>query len=302
LRAPLSRGYGRVKDYSLQTGDPLTVALPFLEMATDAVATPFVIVRPGLLPGLAGLPVEVREVDPLRPQNATFCLAMNRANCLAYDGIEPLRPAAEQLGMPRWVFLDCCALPSAIFGVEVARDHVPAELANLMDPEGECATLPVAEYIALPSLSPGEFVGISLFNLVRGQGFGRRVKALALAVLGARQQVGVAQFSNVSLRLHLAFGPLRLMQPSIRVHSRPDETFVYRVDVPDRQLLLDVWSGARRAVHVAEHDEQDVEVRLADIHAGRVDMSRFLDWSIVDTGTPELSSGILPSVFLRPPG
>lgn len=140
-----------------------------------------------------------------------------------------------------------------------------------------------------------------MFNLARGRGFGRRIKALALAALRAQNQIGVAQFSNVSLRLHLAFGPLRLMQPSIRVHSRPDETFVYTVDVPQRQMLLDVWSGARRSVHVAAHLPGDVEVRLEDIQQGRLDMSRYLGWSIVDTGAPQLEAGVLPSVFLRPP-
>jgi hypothetical protein len=186
----------------------------------------------------------VRRVDPLDPNAQGFCLAMNRANCLAYDGQVSPAAASTALGMPLWVFLDCCALPSAIVGYEAPASVLPSWYRDAIDPEGHEAYLPVTEYIALPSLNPRECVGVSLFSFVEGGNWGRRTKALALTLLGARSQLGVAQYTNASLRLHLAFGELELRTLQTAVHSRPSETFVYQVVVPPaRQLRAMLETG-----------------------------------------------------------
>lgn len=222
----------------------------------------------------------MRRFDPLAPDDAAFCLAMNRANCLAYDGAEPDRPTSELLGMPRWVFLDCCALPSVVFGMFLPRAHVPSTYAALIDPDGLCDVLPVAEYIALPSLIAGEFVGVSLFSFLAEGSWGRRVKAMALYALGARTQVGVAQYSNPSIRLHLAFGPLHLLQASVDVHSRPGETFVYRVTLPPDDELLALGRGDKHTLNRRTAGVDDVRLAPDDVAGQAARLSG--RYSIVD--------------------
>jgi nucleoside-diphosphate-sugar epimerase len=197
-------------------------------------------VRPSLVwpEGLA-----VDFYDPTVAGDAAFCLAMNRGNCIAYDGSDQPAAAAAALGMPLWVFLDCCTLPSAMVGFAAPRESVPEDLARRLDPDGGLGWLGISEYMGLPSLEPGTVVGVSLFSLARGLHLGTRSKALGLFALRARKQVGVAQYANPSVRLHLAFGDLELLASRAPVHSRPEETFVYTAPVPDPGRLAAMVGG-----------------------------------------------------------
>lgn len=186
--------------------------------------------------------------SPTQAQDAPFILAMNRANCFAYDGTLKPGPKSSALGMPRWVMLDCCMLPSVVVGYEAPRDALPPELADAFDPEGRCAWIGVSEYIALPSVVVRTVVGVSLFSLVRGLRLGRRTKAVGLALMGACEQIGVAQWSNPAMRLHLSFGALELLATPTPVHSRPNETFVYRLRVPTPADLVRMATHADLSV------------------------------------------------------
>lgn len=205
--------------------------------------------------------------DALDPQQAGFCLALNRANCLAYDGTPQMGTAATALGMPRWVMLDCCLLPSLIVGFAAPREAIPAAWADQIDPTKEEPWLGVSEYIALPAAFGSEVVGVSLFSLASGLHLGRRTKALGLQLLQRQTQTGVAQYQNPSLRLHLAFGDLAVSAPQVRVHSRPGETFVYRVRVPEMDVLDALRAGEISQVPrpsrpvVAQFDPRDAQAR-----------------------------------------
>ncbi len=231
--------------------------------------------------------LDVDFYDPTVAGDAAFCLAMNRGNCIAYDGSEQPAAAAAALGMPLWVFLDCCTLPSAMVGFAAPRDALPEDLARRLDPDGSLAWLGVSEYMGLPSLEPGTVVGVSLFSLGRGVHLGTRSKALGLFALRARRQVGVAQYANPSVRLHLAFGDLELLAPRAPVHSRPEETFVYTAPVPDPGRLAAMVGGralerkerAPRAVVHAFDPRQKEEVDAFVARSGR--------FAIVGTGLVE---------------
>jgi hypothetical protein len=205
--------------------------------------------RPFAIVGTAGdaieLPTTARRVDGLDPSSAAFCAAMNRANCLAYDGTPTPGERQGALGMPAWVMLDCCVLPSAVFGFEVPRDALPRDLADIIDPTGTLDWVGVSEYIAIPSVREAEVVGVSLFSLAAGAGLGTRTKAMALSALNARRQVGVTQWSSPGVALHLRFGALRVVSGAVAIHSRPLETFVYAIDVPPKGLLDRIAAGER---------------------------------------------------------
>lgn len=208
--------------------------------------------------------VDVRVIDPLDVAQRDFCLAMNRANCIAYDGSPMPGVASTALGMPLWVFLDCCVLPSAVVGFEMPATALPDHLRRAIDPTLTLEWLPFTEYIALPSAKPGEVVGVSLFSFAGTGRWGRRTKALALLLHAAKQQIGVAQYSNPSVRLHVSMGPLRLLSRRTEVHSRPAETFVYSTTVSPSQELRDIVFDGGHGAHSGTRADYSFDPRDSD--------------------------------------
>lgn len=187
-------------------------------------------------------------VDVLDDRSVPFFRLMNAANARAFG----------DLGMPAWVQLDCATLPTAMIGFAAKkRDTDPALVADLLQRAGladldDDALIPLAEYCALPTPEAGHVVGFSLFSL--RPGLGTRAKALGLLAMGAQVQTGITQLradnsgaSNAALRTHCRFGPLRIEQLQVRVHSKPG-TLVYRLQVPPPSTLIELCTGSLRRV------------------------------------------------------
>ena len=209
---------------------------------------------------------------------------LNLGNAMAYGG---------DMGMPEWVMLDCGLIPTAFMGLcrrgaelsdeqRASLDERLARLEREMSPDRRATEeligvpmgpirdeewVPVAEFCALPTLTPGEIMGYSLFSLEPGLGV--RAKAIGLSLhasLGARSQLGVAQYSNLgALKSHLRFGPLELIDPLTPLHTRAGETFIYRLSLPPRDALIDMAAGAR--LRYSPHD--DAPHSATNLHGGR---------------------------------
>ncbi len=190
-------------------------------------------------------------VDIFSPDSQAFYRLVNAGNRLAFQGI----------GMPPWVQLDCCTLPSAMVGFCVDRDEIdpqmwaqlvayteagfgPGSSAILDDYDGP---VPVSQYCAVASLLPGTLVGFSLFTLLPGAGLGVRTKALGLLCYDQRFQIGMTQYTNSAVRTHCAFGPLEILEPVAWPHLLQTETFIYRLDLQQADLRSMALHGAGRA-------------------------------------------------------
>jgi hypothetical protein len=213
---------------------------------------------------------DVLFFDVLTQESLAFYRLLNAANHLVFGG----------LGMPAWVQLDCCTLPSAMVGFSLSRAQLPLGLwGRLM---GQVAALfgtdaqrqfenyegpvPVSEYCAVPTFEEGAVVGFSLFSLLPHRGLGLRTKALALRAYGAQRQVGVAQYTNAAVRTHAMLGPLRILAPQAWPHSRHEDTFVYELQVPSAAMLDQaVRDGftVRPASYDLEVDASAAQVRHA---------------------------------------
>lgn len=217
----------------------------------------------------ARLPAETRWFDPLCAEDVDYCLALNRANSFAHDGSPEPGTNDGSLGMPRWVQLDCCLLPSAMVGYEAPRTAIDPEFADMLDPSGRLEWIAVSEYVALPSVEKGRHTGISLFSLVSGAGLGVRSKALGLRAVGSTELIGVTQYASPGVAVHLCFGPLAIVSETVAVHSRPGETFVYRLDVPAPVVLAELAEGSRRNADAYNPEEWDIGARFdpRDEHA-----------------------------------
>ncbi|MBA2661536.1 MAG: hypothetical protein H0U74_04530 [Bradymonadaceae bacterium] len=181
-----------------------------------------------------GRPIELLRVEDER--NAEFCKILNRGNQLAFGG-------ADSMGMPLWVMLDCAILPSAMIGYMLPRAFVSDTLAAQLELDDYQGYVPVSEYCACPTVEDKCVSGFSLHSHMSGQGIATRTKAMALAIYGARHQIGVTQFYNPAIRVHVRFGAMEITIHRPTVHTYAEDSFVYRLDLPPEETLLNMARG-----------------------------------------------------------
>lgn len=170
-------------------------------------------------------------------RNRDFCDLLNHTNQLAFGG-------PTSMGMPKWVMLDCAILASAMIGFMLPIEHVDAKLkAKLNIDPSYSGPVPISEYSASFTARPNCVSGFSLQTQIESLGIGTRTKALALAILNANRQIGVTQFDSTAIRTHCKFGPLKLEIHQPIVHTYPERSFVYSVDLPDRDQLIQMSRG-----------------------------------------------------------
>lgn len=189
--------------------------------------------------------------DPLRLGDAPFYDLLARLDAATFG--------PEGMAMPRWVLYDAAALPSAVIGFGISDDRAPAELrAAIGVPPSYRGLIPCSMYIAIPSLSPGVFIGHNLASIaprVTGmdlRGLGGLTKAVALEALGAKAQVGVTQWASSALHIHSKMGPLELLTAYTPSHSEP-MSLTYRAAI-DHDALLRL-AGAARVDHGGAPDQ-----------------------------------------------
>ncbi len=208
---------------------------PYL-LGYNAIARPMM----DRLPAALG----ARFYDIFDPSCLDFYRLVNAGNCAAFG----------DLGMPLWVQLDCCTLPSAMIGFTLPRAQIAPDLwrrlthhaERIFGPEAAArlddydGPVPVSEYCGVRAHDPDVTLGFSMFALVPAARLGVRTKALALLAYGTPRQIGTTQWNNTAVRAHCRFGPLHILEPRARTHSRPEATFVYAIDVPAPDALLDL--------------------------------------------------------------
>lgn len=212
-------------------------------MKDDVIAshlTPFVLTTASNVEHLnldleLGNDLEVVLIDD--QANEDFAHILNRGNQNAFGG-------PQDMGMPLWVLLDCAILPSAVTGYMLPRDVVGDEVIEKLDvPDDYDGFVPVSEYCACPTLREQEVCGFSLHSHLVGRGIATRTKALGLSVYGARRQIGVTQFSNPAIRVHVRFGPLEVLIHRPSAHTHSEDSFVYGLDLPPIAKMVEMARG-----------------------------------------------------------
>lgn len=204
------------------------------------------------------------------------------------------------LVIPRWLIVDLILMPSAAMLILAGQAHLiesarelehnlkyrdstyhrrrAASIRDLLRIAADSryeGPLPVAAYSALPTAVPHRWVGGSIWwSLLPDEHLGYAVRRIALQCFGARQEVGVAQFSNRrALRVQRKFGQLFVVNTTLDVHPLP-HTFVYEVDLT--KLPSDGSPAEPQTNITAEHrlnledpglDEQLAKIQF-DINVG----------------------------------
>ncbi len=171
-------------------------------------------------------------------RHAEFCTLINRSNHDAFGG-------RDSMGMPRWVMLDCAVLPSAVVGFMLPVDKTPDEVLERLEVDDDYeGYVPVSEYCGCPTVEKECVSGFSLHSQLVGQGIATRTKALALATYGAQSQIGVTQFYSPAIRVHVRFGRMEVLMHRPAIHTYPEDSFVYRLELPPKETLVDMARGA----------------------------------------------------------
>ncbi len=180
--------------------------------------------------------LEVLQIED--ESNAEFCELLNRSNQDAFGG-------PQDMGMPLWVLLDCGVLPSGVVGFMLPQEHTPPEIIDKLDVDEDYdGPVPVSEYCGCPTVEDDCISGFSLHSQLVGHGIATRTKALAMVIYGARSQIGVTQFYNPAIRVHVRFGAMEVLTHRPAVHTHPEDSFVYRVELPARKTLVNMANGS----------------------------------------------------------
>lgn len=214
-----------------------------------AECRPFLVAYRGSLPYLDLAPLGVAIppeliFDPTSLSSRSFI-----------DGLHALDGATfglSEMPMPRWVLFDCGELPGIVFGFARRAGDLPAR-ARARYGAPASAMVPVSMWVAIACAEPRVWLGhnLSSVNVALGDeglpGLATLTKALGIKVTGARGQVGATQWSSPAIRVHLAFGEMRLLSAWTPAHTHED-TLSYRIDVDDRRLAGCLKAGFKRPV------------------------------------------------------
>ncbi len=181
-------------------------------------------------------PVETLLIE--EEDHSEFGSLLTRSNHQAFGG-------PQDMGMPMWVMLDCAILPSAVVGFMLDVDDAPDDILDKLEVDDDYeGFVPISEYCGCPTLEDNTISGFSLHSHLPGQGIATRTKALAMAIYGAKYQIGVTQFYNPAIRVHVRFGAMKIELHRPPVHTHPEDSFVYRLRLPPREVLLNMARGA----------------------------------------------------------
>ncbi|RKI57494.1 hypothetical protein D7X55_27730 [Corallococcus sp. AB049A] len=172
------------------------------------------------VPSLDLAPYGVPVTHLLAEHNAELARQYLTLNQLAFGGI----------GVPRWVLSDLYLMPGAIGLLRCPARLLKAPARERLLLADEESAIGAACYVA-PSLTPGLFVGVSLFSFLPGRGASAWVKLLTLRMVRAKRLRGVTQWDNPAVRVHSRLGPMRLVGRVPGGHDYDERTFVYETDL-----------------------------------------------------------------------
>ena len=195
---------------------------------------------------------DVQAINASDPKDMRTGILLRAMNMALYG---------DYMGMPGWVFVDCCFFPSAFVMIRDLGGNIPAEIKNALNTRldymrkentisgvednfehiQDDELIPTASYLAIPSAS-NQIVGFSFTSMVKGNG--KKIKAYAYSfyrqMLGCHAQIGIAQYFDKSVATHTKFGDLRIINALEAHHSIPLKTFSYTCQLPSDLELQEI--------------------------------------------------------------
>ena len=137
----------------------------------------------------------------------------------------------KTLGIPRWVGIDCVALPSVTVGFALPFKKLPVEIKRKLDVKDKNQLIPVSEYTLIPKIYQSrKFVNCTLCSVISKNSLASLSVLLGIAIYNPIEIDIVAQFSDISLKTHTKYGNLEIILPKLDIHNL-NTSFVGRLKI-----------------------------------------------------------------------
>lgn len=189
----------------------------------------------------------------------------------------------QGMGMDKWVFFDCAAMPSGIFGFGLLKKDLPEDFLKMLRVEESYEGLvPVSMFMAIPTSDEGRWFAHNLSSLnsfigSRFPGLGLFTKAFGCQVFGIEKCYGATQWGSAALEIHTQLGDMRLKAAWLPAHTH-ENSLCYLSDYKKENLLRALSEEKRTS------DQYDLLVEASDSETQQKlqrDIERGLQISIV---------------------
>jgi hypothetical protein len=208
-------------------------------------------------------------MDCLDTKNLDFFNLIHKLDAITFGD--------QGMGMDKWVFFDCAAMPAGIIGFALKREDTPEILVKAFDLDDDYEGLvPISMYMAIPTSDRGRWFGHNLSSLKRFlgadyKGLGLLTKAYACKVFGIENCYGATQWGSPALEIHTQLSPMKLRASHLPAHTH-ENSLCYLSVYNDENLEL-ALSGERRIVDhydfLLKADDLDKQIMLqSDIEKG----------------------------------
>ena len=132
----------------------------------------------------------------------------------------------QGMGMERWTFYDCGAMPGVIYGYAIKRDDVTeVELIKSLGFEiNDHEYLPLSMFIAIPKLGDGNWFAHNLCSIggkFKVSGLGIKTKVDGLNAMRVKNLFGATQWGSPAVHIHSQIADLELISAYTPNHSYP---------------------------------------------------------------------------------
>lgn len=183
----------------------------------------------------------------------------------------------QGMGMDKWVFFDCAAMPAGIIGFALKREDTPELLVKAFDLDDDYEGLvPISMYMAIPTSDRGRWFGHNLSSLKRFlgdeyRGLGILTKAFACKVFGIDYCYGATQWGSPALEIHTQLSPMKLRASYLPAHTHPN-SLCYLSVYDDKNLEI-ALNGEKRVADkhdflLAAHDLEKQHSLQTEIEKG----------------------------------
>lgn len=213
-----------------------------------AEVEPFILGNPNVF---KNYPKEVLGLK-FKDENLLNCLERKNASLFELlQKLDGLTFGHQGMGMDRWVFFDCAAMPSGIFGLGLPKHKLDVKFLNMLEvPETYEGLVPISMYMAIPTSDRGRWFGHNLSSLnkflgTKRPGLGLLTKALACQVFQIEWCYGATQWGSPAIEIHSQLAPMKLKAAWLSAHSYPN-SLCYASDYSEENLKV-ALSGEKRA-------------------------------------------------------
>lgn len=164
-----------------------------------------------------------------KPENLKNCLSAANAEFFGLiHRLDSLTFGHQGMGMDKWVFFDCSAMPAGIFGFGIKKEKLNQDFLEMLavkeDYEG---LVPVSMFMAIPTSDRGRWFGHNLSSLNsfmrhKYPGLGLLTKAFACRAFKIEWCYGATQWGSSALEIHSQLSNMKLKASYLPAHTHPN--------------------------------------------------------------------------------